>query len=201
MKIHNMDQWTDEWFNIRKFKMTGSKASTIAVNWKWLETYIKDLVAESYSKWERINFSNKHIDRWNELEEFAREMYELETWNIVEEVWFIEFNEFIWCSPDWLIWEDWWVEIKCLMDSKHFWHIIWEEKIDKSHIAQIQMCLMVTWRNYWDYVLYNPNYEKSLIITRIERDEEFIKKLQEWLISWKEKIVELKEKYTLNIKK
>lgn len=195
MKIHNVEQQSVEWFEIRKFKMTGSKANTIAVNWKWLETYITELVAEGFSKWERENFSNKHTDRGNELEEFAREMYELETWNKVEEVWFIEDSEYIGCSPDWLVWKDWWVEIKSLMDSKHFKHIIWTEKLDNTHIEQIQMCLMITKRKWWDYILFNPNYEKSLIIHRIYPDKEFQKKLKLWLKTGKEKIIELKKKY------
>ena len=195
MKIHNMEQWTEEWFNIRKFKMTASNAATIAVNWKWLETYILDLVSSWFSKWKNENFTNSHIERWNELEEFAREIYELETSNKVEEVWFIEYNEFIGCSPDWLIWEDWWIEIKCLMDKKHFSHIIWEEKMDKNHLAQIQMCLMITWRKWWDYVLYNPNFEKSLIVNRIYPDEEFRVKLQNWLVEWKKTIEKLIKKY------
>ena len=195
MKIYNFEQWTEEWFNIRKFKMTASNAQTISVNWKWLETYIYNLVAESFSKGERMNYTNEHMKRWNELEEFARELYELETWNKVKQVWFIELSEYIWCSPDWLIWEEWWLEIKCLMDSKHFWHILWLEELDKWHLAQIQMCMYVTWRQWWDYVLFNPNYDKSLIIHRINRDEDFIFKLKQWLIIWEQKIKDLINKY------
>ena len=191
MIIHNMEQWTPEWFEVRKFKMTASNANTISVNWKGLDTYIKEIVSEGLSTWEKEHYSNKHTERWNELEEFAREMYELETGNTVSEVWFIEYNKYVWCSPDWLVWEDWGIEIKCLMDVKHFSHVIWEEKIDKSHMAQIQMCLMITGRKWWDYVLYNPNYEKSLIIHRVERDEDFIKKIEVGLKYWEEKIIEL----------
>ena len=81
------------------------------------------------------------------------------------------------------------------MDKKHFWHIIWEEKIDSWHIAQIQMCLFVTGRKWWDYILFNPNYEKSLIIHRIESDLEFFKKLEYWLEVWTNKIKNLKKQY------
>lgn len=195
MKIYNFEQWTDEWKNIRKFKLTASNAATIAVVWKWLETYCFEIVADWFSKWIANNFTNEHLSRWNELEPLARELYELETWNKVDEVWFIEHNDFIGCSPDWLIWDDWWVEIKCLMDKKHFWHIIWEEKIDSWHIAQIQMCLFITGRKWWDYILFNPNYEKSLIIHRIEPDLDFFKKLEYWLEVWTQKIKNLKKQY------
>lgn len=201
MKIHNdIIQWTEEWFNIRKFKMTASNAKTISVAWKWLDTYINKLVATSYSKWQANNYTNEHMQRWNELEEFARQIYELETWNKVEEVWFIEYSEYIGCSPDWLVWEDWWVEIKCLMDEKHFWHIIWTEELDGWHIAQIQMCLWITWRKWWDYIIYNPNYEKSLIIHRILLDEDFILKLKKWLLIWEAKIKSIIKQYEENNK-
>ena len=168
------------------------------MDWIWFHKDLLIYVSSHFQFTEIVlAFGNKHRDRGNELEEFARSMYELETWSNVNEVWFIEHNEFIWCSPDWLIWEDWGVEIKCLMDTKHFWHIIWTEKLEKWHLAQIQMCLMITWRKWWDYVLYNPNYKKSLIIHRILPDVEFQAKLKKWLKTWTEKIKFLKEKYNL----
>lgn len=189
MKIYkDIEQWTEEWYNIRKFKMTASNAWTMMVMWKWFDMYLLKLVATSYSKWQSNGYSNSHMERWNELEPLAREIYELETWNQVEEVWFIEHNDYVWCSPDWLIWEDGWIEIKCMMDEKYFWHIMWTEDLDKWHIMQIQMCLLITWRKWWDYCLYNPNYEKTIIIKRIYPDENVFRKLKEAFIIWENTI-------------
>lgn len=63
-------------------------------------------MAESYSSAERENYSNEHTDRGNELEPQARSLYELENMVKVETVSFIEYNEYIGCSPDGLIVEN-----------------------------------------------------------------------------------------------
>jgi hypothetical protein len=195
MIIHNHNQWTLEWFECRKWKMTASNAQAIWNVWKWLDTYITELMAEYFSSWEKEQYTNDNIERGKELEEFARSMYELETGNTVQEVWFCEHNEYVWCSPDWLVWEDWWVEIKSQWDVKHFKMILnWEKEIDSSYIWQIQMCLYITGRKWWDFISYNPNYKKSLIIIRILPDFEKHEKLTEWFNYWISKIKEIKSK-------
>lgn len=195
MKIYNIEQKSNEWLNIRKWKMTASNAQAIGNCWKGLDTYILELMSEYYSNWDKEIYTNEHIDRWNELEEIARSMYELENWIQVNEVWFIELDEFTWCSPDWLIGEEWWIEIKCQMDKKHFLMILnWEKEIDSWYIWQIQMNLLITWRKWWDFISYNPNYKQSLIIFRILPDLEKFTKLQEWFKLWKNKILEIKNK-------
>ena len=150
-------------------------------------------MSDYYSSWEREYCSNKHIDRWNELEEFAREMYELETWLKVYEVWFVEYDEFVGVSPDWMIWDNWLIEIKCQDDKKHF-KMLLDWKIDSKYIRQMQMQLLVTGREWCDFVSYNPNYEKSLIIVKIEPSKEMFEDLQKWFKKWKEMILTIKTK-------
>lgn len=194
MKIHNFSQGTPEWYEIRRWKMTGSKATAIGNSWKWLDTYIDDLMAEYFSKWEKEHYSNEHTERWHEREPQARWLYELETWNIVEEVWFVEYNEFLWCSPDGIVSNDGLVEIKSPDDKKHFRMIMNREKeIDSDYRWQMQFNLWITDRKWCDFISYNPNYEESLIIFRIHRDEEMIKKLQDWALYWINKIRKIKE--------
>lgn len=175
--------------------MTASNAQAIGNCGKWLDTYILELMAEYYSNWEKESYSNAHIERWNELEPLARDIYELTTGNIVNEVWFCEYNEFAWCSPDWLVWEDGGIEIKSQWDKKHFSMILnWEKEIDSKYIWQIQMNLFITQRRWWDFVSYNPNYEKSLLIFRIFPDEEKMQAIKKWINIWAEKIEEIKLK-------
>jgi len=196
MKIHNdLIQWTPEWLEVRKGKMTASHAQAIGNVWKGLDTYILELMAEYYSSAEKEQFSSWHTDRGNELEPLARDMYELTKWVQVEQVWFIEYDEFVWCSPDWLIWEDWWIEIKSVQDTNHFKLLLfWEKEIESKYIWQIQMNLLITGRKWWDYVSYNPNYKESLIIFRILPDKEKFDKLKEWFEYWKTKILDIKSK-------
>jgi len=197
MKIYkDFEQWTEDWFNIRKLKMTGSNANTISVAGKWLDTYILDLISEYYSSWEKEIYTNEHIERGKELECTARQLYELETWNTIEQVAFIEYSEFIWVSPDWLVWDDWLIEIKCKGDKAHFKLLInWIWNIEKEYIAQIQMQMFVTNRVWCDFISFNPNYKKSLIIHRITQDLEFIEKLKKGLLIWQEKIKKICDIY------
>lgn len=197
MKIYtDIEQWSETWRKIRAFKLTASNALTISIAWKWLETLVLKTVADWFAKeiWEW--YTGIHTERWKELEPIAREIYELETWNTVTQVWFIEYSETIWASPDWLIWEDWLIEIKC-KDNHTFFELLlwWKDKIEKWYYAQMQMQMYVSWRKWVDFVCFNPNYEKSLIIHRIKPDLDFFKKLEYWLEVWTNKIKNLKKQY------
>lgn len=200
MKIYNFEQWTPERFEIRKLKLTASNATAIGTCGKWLDTYVTSIVAEYFSTWEKNRYSWPDIERWKELEPIARDVYELEKNIKVEQVWFVEFDEFIWCSPDWLVWEDGWIEIKCLNDEKHFELIIsWADEIATGYIWQIQMNLLITWRKRRDYVSYNPNFKKSLFVHRIYPDAVKFEKLRQWFEYWKEKIKTLLNSYNSSL--
>lgn len=195
--IREILQWTPEWFEMRKGKMTASHATAIGNCWKWLESYIIEMMAESFSSWEREQYSNEHTERWHELEAQARSIYELENDVKVDQVSFIEYNEYIWCSPDGLIWEDWGLEIKCPSDVKFFKMLLdgTEKSIDSDYIWQVQMNLWVTKRKYWDLAFYNCNYEKSLIIFRITPDSEKFAKLEVWFETGIKMIREIQSKF------
>lgn len=107
MKIHkDIIQGTPEWFAIRAGKMTASHAQEIGNMGKGLTTYIYEILAEAYSSGEPEKFSNAHTDRGIELEPVARSMFEMEHDCQIEEVGFIEHNDFVGCSPDGLIGEE-----------------------------------------------------------------------------------------------
>lgn len=194
MKIHNIEQGTLEWFELRKLKMTASNAQAIGNVGKGLDTYIYELLAESLSSASKEHYTNEHIERGKELESQARALYELENGVLVQEVGFIEHNQYSGCSPDGLIAENGGLEIKCLNDVKHLKVLIHGIKeVESSYIWQIQMSLLITGRLWWDLVLYNPNFEKSLIVFRILRDEEKHKKLLTGLSVGEKKIAELRK--------
>ena len=114
MKTYNMEQRTPEWFEIRKGKMTASNAQAIGANGAGLKTYIYTLMAEKFSN-NKVSFSNADTERGVELEENARLTYQI-AHHDVQEVGFIEMDEFVGCSPDGLIEEDGGIEIKCVND-------------------------------------------------------------------------------------
>lgn len=196
MKIYNdILQGSPEWFEKRKGKMTASEAQAIGNNGKGLETYIKGLMAEFYSSGEKEIYTNKDLERGKELEQYARDMYELENDCKVEQVGFIELNEFVGCSPDGLIGEDGGIEIKSVNDVNHFALILNGEKgIESKYVWQVQMNLLITGRKWWDYVSYNPNFEQSLIVFRILPDQEKHKKLLAGIELGIKQIKEIKNK-------
>lgn len=198
MKVYNkILQGSDEWKALRKGKMTASNAQAIGNVGKGLDTYILDLMADSLSSGEFENYTNAHMERGNDLEASARSIYELETGQTVEQVGFVDYNDFVGCSPDGLIGEDGGIEIKCQADKKHFRLILnGEKEIDSSYVWQVQMNLLVTGRQWWDFVGYNPNFEKSLVIHRILPDPAMHAKLLEGFKVGEQKIKEILTKLT-----
>jgi len=195
MKIHNLEQGTEEWFNCRKGKMTASNAHTISVAGKGLETYIKTVVADMFASEKEEGYQSKAMERGTILEEQARSIYELLYGVNIEKVGFIEHSEFIGCSPDGLINDDGGIEIKCINNKDYFQLLLGTEKPDPSYVSQVQMCLMITGRKWWDLVFYNPNFKQSTYIERLVPDLEFIEKLKVGLSLGEEKIKTLVNTY------
>lgn len=180
MKIHNLEQGTDEWFELRKGKLTASHAQAIGNNGKGLESYVTELMAEYHSSADKEHYSNVHTERGNELEEFARGIYELENNVTVDVVGFIEADKHVGCSPDGLVGEDGGLEIKSPSDVAYYKVLRdGESQIDSKYVWQVQMCLLLTERKWWDLVFYNPNFKQSTITFRIVPDEEKQKALRE----------------------
>lgn len=190
-KIHNVEQQSQEWFELRKqYPLSASEAQAIGNNGKGLETLCWEKLAEKYSSAEKDKFSNEHLDRGNELESQARNLYELETGNKVETVGFVtddKISKVGGASPDGLVNEDGGLEIKCFADCKHFRAIIDFKKtgtfeIEPKYLWQMQQQMIFTGRKWTDFVAYNPNYPQSLLIQRVKTDKEMQKKIKEGLI-------------------
>ena len=193
MKIHNFEQGTEEWFKVRLGKFTASNAQAIASNGAGLDTLIFEKVAEIMTGKMKESYTNTDIERGNELEKMARNSYELETGIIVKQVGFVEKDGFVGCSPDGFIAEDGLQEIKCKNDA-NFARFLYDGKIDTEHIWQMQMQLFVTERQWVDYVLYNPNFPKPIIITKVVRDEIAIAKLNAGIMTGVARVKTILEK-------
>ena len=194
MKIYNFEQRTEDWYNIRKGKMTASNAETIIANGKGLETYIYNLMAEYYSSAEKENYINADMQRGIDLDTEAKIEFQFYTGLDIKEVGCVELNEYILASPDGLIGDDGLIEIKCPNDSIYF-KLLLSNNIKPEYIAQMQMQMYVTERQYCYFVSYNPNFEKSLYIKKINRDEEMIDKLKKGLERGTQLIKEIKENF------
>ena len=104
------------------------------------------------------------------------------------------------CSADSLILEDGGGEYKCFIDPEKLRSIIIND--DWGNIPdQVQGCLWVTGRKWWDMCLYCPALENAgldFVRKRVSRDENYIEQLEEDMIifekivsEWEAKILEL----------
>ena len=182
MKIHYMAQKSEEWFNIRIGKMSASHANTIRANGTGLQTYIIELLAEMFSSAEKGIYTNEDMERGNLLEDEARSFYETLTNTDVEQVGFVEINEFAGVSPDGLVGDDGLLEIKCPND-KTFVKLLLDKKVKKEYYDQMQMQMLATERNWCDYFCYNPNFEQCYFMQRIFRDEKAIEEIKIGLVA------------------
>lgn len=181
-----MSQRSEEWRKIRAGRMTASNAATIATNGKGLESYAYEILAEKYSNNSEESFTSFDMKRGIELEEQARMTYELEH-EEVQQVGFVELDEFTGCSPDGLVGEDGGIEIKCPNDVNFFRLMVnGESEIDKKYLWQVQMSLLITGRKWWDLVFYNINFEKSLLVFRIYPETIAQSKLESGILVMKE---------------
>jgi putative phage-type endonuclease len=194
VKIHNMEQRSDEWFAIKKGKASASRAKAIGNGGKGLENYVIEIMAEYYSIAERENYINEHMQRGIELEPIAKQVYELEHDCEVREIGFAEYNEYIGCSPDGLVGKDGMIEIKCPCDRIYLGILI-NEKIDSGYVWQCQMNMLILKRKWCDLIFYNPNFKKSMKIFRLDPNEKMQEDLKEGFKKVETRIKELKNKY------
>lgn len=195
MIIHTMEQRSIAWHNVRAGKLTGSNAQAIAAGGKGLETLVYATLAEKYASKKEDGYTSEDMLRGIELEAQARDTYSL-MYEEVQEVGFIEHDEYSGVSPDGLIGEDRGIEIKCVNNSNFFKLMVNGLKsVESKYLWQCQMFLLVSERKYIDLVFYNTNFEKNMIIFRILPEQEKQEKLLIGLERGKKLIQEIEQKY------
>lgn len=183
-----IEQRSEGWREQRAGKITASGfADAIAMHKKQpdksteaREKYKRTIVAEILSGIPKHEISSKSLSWGTEAEQFAREAYELETGLIVTQSGFVTHYqyEFIGCSPDGLVGNDGGIEMKCPHDEQV--HInTWLEGMPEDHVAQVQGCMMVTGRHWWDFISYDPRQAEKfrLYVQRIPRDDKYINEM------------------------
>jgi predicted phage-related endonuclease len=190
MLIHNdVVQGTDEWLQLRLGKFTASDFHILMGDSQTKKILLLKKAAERITGKlsDSDRFSNIHTERGNENEALGRELYSVIAMIEVDEVGFVELSGTAGCSPDGLIGLDGGIEIKCKDNHNHLFCVM-NNYIEPSHKTQMQFCMMVTGAKWWDYVLYNPNFNNPLHIIRIKRDEDYITKIRECLEDCENKV-------------
>jgi hypothetical protein len=171
MIIHYCEQGSQEWQDLRLGRFTATDFATLANGKKaTIDNLILKKAAEIVTgKKAYSDFYNKHMERGNELEAEAREAFELERLVSVEQVGFIEVNEFIGCSPDGLVGDYSGIEIKCKDNHTHLKTLL---KGDNSYKWQIVGNMWCTGRKEWEFYCYNPNFTKQYSETWYLNDDD-----------------------------
>lgn len=181
MTIHeNLEQGTDDWLELKRGKLSASNFGKLFAGkgTDKYKGYLNKLVFERLSGTIVDSYKSPAMQRGNDLEPFAREEYQLKTFNLVKEVGLIEVDENIVVSPDGLIGSDGGLEIKCL-EHNALINFLMTKKIPTDYQWQIQGCLWASEREWWDYYVYHPNLPTSPV--RIYRDEKEIDMLEKEL--------------------
>jgi len=195
--LHNVEQGTDEWFDLRLGKATTSNFACIMANLgkafgEPAKKYAMRIALESKTGLRLDTYQNDLMLRGIELEPEARGLYEEATFKVVKDGGFVEFGNYG-SSPDGWVDEDGIIEIKTVIYTTQFANI--ERGLDPAYKWQIQGQLWVCDRQFCDFVSYCPEFtpEKRLHIFRVERDDEATSNLEARLLEFQPLVDKYKE--------
>ncbi len=179
-----MRQRSEEWILARAGNVTGSrlkdivKLSTKGKPLKPYFDYLAEIVAERLTS-EPVSKSHGLAGKWGtDVEEYALAMYEVKMAVICQDIGFAKHPSIEWVgvSPDSFVGDDGGVEIKCPINSAVHLTTIINQTMPEEHIPQVQGCMWVTDRKWWDFVSFDPRMPDhlQLFVQRIARDEAYI---------------------------
>jgi len=191
MIIHECEQGTEEWLNLRKAIPTASDAKKLVSNTGKLSSQIigyGQLLAAELAGAKFDSYSSSAMDRGTRLEPEARAEYSLDH-GPVEEVGFCTNDQKTFgYSPDGFFKKDGLIEIKCENISK-FLGYIESDQCPIDHNAQIQSGLWITGRKWCDLVFYYPGLK--LKVFRVLPDYSFFSKLEKQTIE----VLEIRDEF------
>lgn len=181
-EFHDVEQNSDEWFNLRGGKLTNSKLGVVMANYgksfgEPAKKYAVNIAIEQITgKPIMNNYSNEHMERGHEQEPQARMLYEEQTFCNVSNGGFFG-SDFVGCSPDGLVYDDGAIEIKSVITSVHYANIK-RQSVDPAYKWQCIGNLKFTDRVWLDFISYCADYPigKQLFIHRLKKEnltEEF----------------------------
>ena len=171
MIILTDEQGSPEWLASRLGRPSASMFSNLITTSgkpsSSAKKYIAEMVAERLTGRSKPFYTNDHMERGNFLETEAREAYEFITdLEVVETGFILHDSEEFGCSPDGLVANDGGLEIKCPSDGVHAGYLI-DGKVPTKYYQQVQGCMWVTGRDWWDFMSYHP--EMPHLLVRMER--------------------------------
>ena len=175
-----------EWLQDRVGVATASRFADVTTTIKSGEAaarynYKAEIVAERLTGLPTASFTTAPMQWGIDNEPEARAVYEAIKGVKVEETGMLKHETMeAGASPDGLVGEDGCLEIKCPNTATHLMTII-SGKAPKKYNAQMQGQMWIANRKWCDFVSYDPRLDNknAVFIVRVERDNDFIKDLQD----------------------
>jgi len=199
IKVHDIDQRSDEWHDLRQGCITASGASKlITADGKRSSTFqdvINQMVAERITGERNEIPVTEAMQHGIDTEDEAVKFFEFANDVTVQKIGFVTIDEpdvRIGCSPDGIIKETkHLLEVKCPQPKKQI-KVLRDAKLPTEYKAQTQMQLYVCNAEKLQFISYHPKSE-ALMVT-VERDDVFLHCLKNLLDEANNTINELTEK-------
>jgi len=164
MIVHTMEQGTPEWFQARLGKFTASTFGDLMMGktTKGYEKAIYRVIYERLTGEKPDDFKSGYMERGNELEAEALEIYSDLTFQKIERVGFVERDEWTGCSPDGLIGSEGMVQAKCPAYNTMINYLI-KKEVPSDYRWQLQGELLITGRKWTDFFAYHPKLKPVIV--------------------------------------
>ena len=169
---HPIQQNNEQWYNLRAGRFTASSIKNLLMkeSTKGYQDEIKRVAVERTTGIPvEGGFQSFFMARGKTLEEYARRYYEAETFQVVSEGGFWTYGLDMGASPDGLVGDKGLIEIKCVKYNTMVDYLL-GGKVPTDYYKQIQHQLLVTDREWCDFVGYYPGLR--LMIKRVYPDHE-----------------------------
>lgn len=182
----DVEQRSDAWRQLRLGRVTASRIGDILAKTKSgysasRANLMAELICERLTGKPNEGFVSAPMQHGIDTEPEARSAYEFYKGLTVKQIGFALHPriEQAGCSPDGLINDDGLIEIKCPQGAAHLETLL-AQKIPEKYIAQMQMQMACTERQWVDFVSYCPSFpeELRLYVCRLFRDDKRISELE-----------------------
>jgi hypothetical protein len=187
-------QGTEDWFDIKRGKISASHISDIQAKGKGVtrKNYAAQIIGERLSGKTEDSYTSNDMLKGIEREPDARLLYEEKQGVLVEQVGFIDhpFIANFGCSPDGMV-TGGMVEIKCVKTSTMIEYLT-TNTIPNKYVKQMlgQLATQPD-RTFNDFIAYCPELGEKyqLLIIRLERDDDAIREIESDVIAFDTEVI------------
>jgi exodeoxyribonuclease (lambda-induced) len=182
LPVFEANQGDPTWQMLKLGVISASSAAKVVSKGAGRETYMAELIAQ-VATGNKKEVTAKPMEWGMEHEASARSAYEFMLDGVdMQEVLFSFMNDDfrVGCSPDGIIDNLKGSEIKCPFTTEVYVQFVVDGKIKPEYLWQVNMSMLVTGCEQWDFVQYDPRMlKKPIHIVTVDRDEKKIKILEE----------------------